>query len=304
VLCHAADIGTIVRGAYQRLTGSIALCSSGMDIQLVGRAPFALEGLGVERRPEAKDKLTFDLSGLELASPLDVAALALLAGCVDEGPQVIAPHSEEVTAYLGAMGLPAAIGWSPDVPPAVDTGFSIPVRRLEHPDEWEDTARALSGPMHEELGRDVADSVWQVLGELADNAGTHGASPVGYYIAGQFYSGRSSHMVSGMWIAVVDAGIGIRAHLSQTHGEISNDESAIKLAVQPGVTGTYPPRGYGLVDVRRYAGRQAPGRVLIRSGAGFGLSYPAPKGTGRTARYGSLQPVPGTWVMVLVGDPR
>lgn len=277
-----------------------------MKVRLYGRSPFALEGVGIDRRPKRTEKLDLDLAHLEFASPLDVAGLALLASCVDASPTVVPPEDESVTAYLAAMGLPAAIRWEIDVSPATDIGFSIPVRRLTHPDEWDDTLGEMLEPMHKNLGAELANSVQQILGELGDNAGSHGASSAGYFLAGQHYTGKTSQMVSGIWLAVVDAGVGIREHLSgrPEYEDIDTDHAAIRLAVQPGVTGTYPPRGYGLVDVRRYAGRQAPGRVLIRSGTGYGVLYPAPKGTGRTARYGELPHIPGTWVMVLAGDPR
>lgn len=276
-----------------------------MKIRLSGRAPFALEGLGVARRPKAKERLRLDLTRLEFASPLDVAGLAMLAGCSDSPPDVIPPDNPVVTGYLVGMGLPEALHWEVEIAEPSDTGFSIPVRRLHHPDEWDDNAGDLLKPLYDNLGPKLGAGVQQILGELADNAGSHGASEAGYYIAGQFYSGKSSGMVSGMWLAVVDGGIGIREHLSgrPEYKKVRSDEEAIRLAVRPGVTGTQPPRGYGLVDVPRYAGRMAPGRVLIRSGSGYGLLYPRPGG-GRTARYGPLSHLFGTWVMVLVGDPR
>jgi hypothetical protein len=278
------------------------------EVFLSGRGPIIQAGLS---RPfRAGEGLLLDLSTLEFATPLDVAGAAMLSNLATGDVTIVLPSQPRVGNYLAAMGFLDA------VPPTAEIvgrrpghrgvpAPSIPILKFSHPDEWDDLAnRNILRYLQMHLGPAGAANVVEIIGELADNAGTHGASTAGYYVAGQFYTGRTSRMPKGMWIAVVDAGIGIRRHLAASglHPVIASDAEAIQLAARPGITGTMPPRGYGLVDVRRFARRLGPGRVVIRSGDGAGLFALRPP-AGRTAWYRTLvRGIPGTWVLVHAGQ--
>jgi hypothetical protein len=255
---------------------------------------------------------SFDLRTLTFVTPFDLVGLAVLIGAAPARlPLAIAPPTDpNVCAYLQRMDLFARLGTRisvvpglPEEGPREANRALIELHRLEHPDEIDDLSREFWPRLRSRLPQELCTNLFQILGELVDNAATHGASPVGTYIAAQYYSGATSGMPEGMWIGVADAGIGIRRHLAGNprYREVPSDVAAIRLAVQKWVTGTPDRRGWGLVQVLEAAGESAPGMVVIRSGTGEGRFYVGPSGT-RTARYRALaHSVPGTWVHVLAG---
>lgn len=262
-----------------------------------------------------KADTTFDLAGLSFVTPFDLIGLAVLVGAArTEAELTVAPPVDpNVCAYLQRMDLFTVLGGRirvhPDLPeegPREPNRALIELHRLEHPDDIDDLSREFWPRLRSRLPQEVCANLFEILGELVDNAATHGASPVGSFIAAQYYSGATSSMPEGMWIGVGDAGIGIRSHLAGNprHRGLPSDVAAIRLAVQKWVTGTADRRGWGLVKVLEAAGESAPGIVVIRSGRGEGRFYVGPTGT-RTARYRHLaHQTPGTWVHVLAGHVR
>ncbi|HYN50701.1 MAG TPA: hypothetical protein VES62_07230 [Thermoleophilaceae bacterium] len=279
------------------------------SIALGGRAP--LLATNAVPWPLQADT-NFDLASLTFVTPFDLAGLAVLVGAA--GPEldlaVVPPADPNVCAYLQRMDLFAVLGnrirVEPDLPeegPREPNRALIELHRLEHPDEIDDLSREFWPRLRSRLPQKVCANLFEILGELVDNAATHGASPVGSFIAAQYYSGATSGMPEGMWIGVGDAGIGIRAHLAgnPAYSGLPSDVAAIRRSVQKWVTGTSDRRGWGLVQVLETAGESAPGIVVIRSGRGEGRFYVGPTGT-RTARYRRLaRRIPGTWIHVLAG---
>lgn len=279
------------------------------SILLGGRAPL----LATQPVPwPPKVETAFDLAGLTFVTPFDLVGLAVLVGSAPAvlGLTVVPPADPNVCAYLQRMDLFAILGdrirVEPDLPeegPRERNRALIELHRLEHPDEIDDLSRDFWPRLRSRLPQRLCTNLFEILGELVDNAATHGASRVGTYIAAQYYSGATSGMLEGMWIGVGDAGIGIRAHLAgnPAYRSLASDAAAIRLATQKWVTGTRDRRGWGLVQVLEAAGESAPGMVVIRSGRGEGRFYVGPTGT-RTARYRRLvHRTPGTWVHVLAG---
>lgn len=258
---------------------------------------------------------TFDLRGLSFLTPFDLVGLAVLVGASRPGLRLtITPPAEpNACAYLQRMNvfsvLQSRIRIHPDLPaegPREPNRALIELHRLEHPDDIDDLSREFWPRLRSRLPQEICANTFQILGELVDNAATHGRSPVGTYIAAQYYSGATSGMPEGMWIGVADAGVGVRSHLARNprYREPRSDAAAIQLAVRKWVTGTRDRRGWGLVQVLELAGEAAPGMVVIRSGRGEGRFYVGPTGT-RTARYRRLaHRTPGTWVHVLAGHVR
>jgi hypothetical protein len=282
-----------------------------MRIVLSGQAPLALGRAGPAGALADRETLILDLSPLKFATPLDVAGITLLANTLaPRRTLVILPRDAFVSTYLQRIGALDALDPSVIVtrqraanPEYEFRQPSIRLRRLLHPDDWDDIAGDVLPDLRRHLSPQLATNVVDILGELADNAGSHGYSTAGYYVVGQYYTGAESGMPPGMWVAVVDAGRGIRDHLS---GNVRyrdagvSDLQALRLAARAGVSGVDDARGYGLADVRRMAGEVAPGRVIIRTGQGVAFFAASPKG--RTARYVRVvREVPGTWVLALVG---
>ena len=80
--------------------------------------------------------------------------------------------------------------------------------------------------------RDVADPIRYVFSEMVRNVLEHSLSPTGAFVCVQYY--RQTQKIS---VGIADAGRGILDHMQQHH-QVSTSEQAIRLALQPGITGT------------------------------------------------------------------
>jgi len=280
-----------------------------VHLTLAGRAPLVL---GREMLPETRGDIVIDLSGLEFVSPLDIAGLAsyVAASPIQRQIRLTPPTSPMVANYLLRMELPAAFDgrvlvdppfepeWERDETPAL-----IELTRLRTAADLEPLITRVWARVGAQLPAATCVNVFKIVGELVDNAVTHGQSEAGTYLAAQYYSGKTSGMPEGFWIGVADAGIGIRAHLSKNPRHRGLDDArAIQAAARPRVTGTKDAhRGWGLVSVRQAAGEEAPGWVSIVSGRGEGRFFVGPDGT-RTAHYWTrMRPIRGTWALALAG---
>ncbi len=244
-----------------------------------------------------------DLRDVEWVTPFDTVTIAvefhraLRSGRI---PRVLPPRSPEVRSYLVALGFPQHVpdGWGHDDRVAVHPPL-VPLMRLGHPYDWDDALDRTWPQARTALGsKEPADNLFQILGEVVDNAVTHGKSPEGAFVCAQFHTGTTTRLGPGIWVAVADTGVGIPAHLRRhpRWKDIGSDEELIGRARQPGVTGTSDRRGYGLFEAFEAATALGRGMVLIRSGMGEARFW---LGDGRveTARYRRLQhPVRGTWV--------
>jgi hypothetical protein len=134
------------------------------------------------------------------------------------------------------------------------------------------------------------------IGELCDNAVSHGRSEHGVYVAAQRY--QSTRCV----LAIGDLGMGIPEHLRRQHPQLIDDGDAIAEATKQGVTGVAGAeaqhRGngyYHLVDEMQTT--QIPiGLLRIWSGSGrFSLAMADGRQTMRRGR-STDEPTRGTWV--------
>jgi hypothetical protein len=265
-------------------------------LKLVGPAPL-LAGI----RPVSWAPDTVDLTEVSWLTPFDVVAIASLrARLAAEGspPRLLMPLAPPVREYMIAVGLR---GESPAT--GTPRGLALGLRQLPHADAWDDLLPDVVPELFGSLPDiDLARRSLDVLGELIDNAGTHGASSTGTFVCAQYYAGGSG-LAQGLWLAVADAGPGIPAHLrlNPRYADLARDEELIRLARRPWVTGTRDRRGWGLVAVFEGAAGQSGGEVLICSGAGEGFFRPRPEGR-PFARYRARAPhLPGTWVHARLG---
>ncbi len=278
-------------------------------VPLSGRAPL-LSGCPVPWPPS--DDYTLDLSDLVFATPFDLVGLAALVHATPPSRNVVVvpPRRPGVANYLQRMDLFLVLDGRVRVVPALapelprDPGPAlVELRRLDRPDEIDDDASMLWPRLRAKLPYEVCRGLFEILGELVDNAATHGRGAAGTFVAAQYYSGATSGMPEGFWIGVADGGIGIRDHLRHNprYFAVESDIAAIRFSVQPWVTGTTDRRGWGLRTVLEKAGALAPGRVVIRSGIGEG-AFSVNRGGATTAHYRTHEPgIPGTWVHVLAG---
>ena len=251
-----------------------------------------------------------DLSELVWATPFDVAAMAVLwltAEAQGHAPRVVLPANPQVKSYLVDMGLDRVIpgAWGGGGGSAVNTPW-VKLTRLRAGEEWDDLQADLLATGHPALGsHEITRRVLEILGELVDNATTHGESEVGTLVCAQRYTGETSGLPAGVWLGIADAGVGIPRHLRRNpkYQGVASDLRLIALARQKWVTGTADHRGWGLVDVFEEAAAAGPSQVIIRSGRGEGRFRPRPGGSPH-ARYREFRrAIPGTWIHVQVEAP-
>ena len=253
-----------------------------------------------------------DLSRLSFATPLDLVALACLLNTSgdDAGVTLIPPVDVQVSNYLQRMELAASFDGrvlvSPSFVPETprdETPSLIELTRVRGLSDVQPIVDKLMPKLATVLSRVACGHVFQIISELLENAATHGDSAVGTFIAAQYYTGATSGMPPGFWIGVADAGVGFRAHMAR-NSEYRDVDSvdAIRIASQRGVSSSSDPsRGLGLASVRRAAGHEGRGIVMIRSGDGEGRFFVGPQGA--TARYRPLPKIQGTWILALAGTP-
>jgi hypothetical protein len=279
-----------------------------MRVELAGRLP-TLRG-NVQVSPADEGRAVLDARRLLFASPLDLAAITALAYADGEEPRVtlLLPKDPAVTSYLQRMDvlrrLPQGTEVCGPTQPEQRTDKSkvlLEVSPLSPATADELVARVgtLTG---ERLGRHAAAQVFKCVGELIDNALSHGQSPLGAFVSAQAYTGATSGR-PGFEFAVCDTGIGVLSHLrsNPVYADIPNTLSALGCAIQPGVSGTGDRRGNGLADLLEIT-QEGVGRLVLRSGDGI-ASIAVRHGRRRDAFADSSLTIRGTWAWLRARFP-
>jgi anti-sigma regulatory factor (Ser/Thr protein kinase) len=134
--------------------------------------------------------------------------------------------------YLVRMGLFDILGVEPpvEVTEHEASGRFIPLTNIRDAATLKATITDLVPLLHAPPA--VADPIRYVFSEMVRNVLEHAGSPVGAYVCAQYY--KRSNKIS---IGIADFGVGIRDTMKRFH-PVPDDASAIRLALQPGVTGT------------------------------------------------------------------
>lgn len=199
--------------------------------------------------------LTLDLTELDSADPL---FLIRLKGVVDwhcaagYAVKLVSPRRAGVRRYLERMHLAA------DLPGGCESDLStlgagagndvlIPIRRLRCAADAVTLDQELEtlylAHFRGKLGP-LAEIFTRTIGEITDNATTHGESAGGAYVAAQRYSDDRCVF------AIGDLGVGIPEHLRRAMPQLADDEAAIREATREGVSGTGDStRGLGYQEV-------------------------------------------------------
>jgi hypothetical protein len=235
--------------------------------------------------------------------------VALAHVAADEGacPALITPSDTNVTSYLQRMdlirNLPAGTeidGHLPDDHQRVDLSHRLMEVSHVTMDNVEDVVTRVGRMITTHYDRGVRGRVFQAVGELIDNAVSHGASARGAFMAAQAYTGVTSGR-RGLEFAVCDTGIGVLAHLRRnpSHDDLHDACTALARALRPGVTGTTEPRGHGLDDLLGVTRERGVARLVLRSEDGIAnvvVRRQEPRSLYATC---NLQ-VPGTWAWLRV----
>ena len=276
-----------------------------MHLDLAGNRPLHEPDLPIRDRADSGRGLVIDASRLEFASPLDLAATAALAhvhAAAGEPADLVLPKDPNIASYLRRMDL------LDHVPPGTRVlGPLAPEERMDR------TAKLLevtlltpgnAGEISERIGRLATGNLgppfgrrtFKAVGELIDNATTHGQGSPGAYICAQAYTGQTTAH-PGLQVAVCDTGMGVLAHLSGNprHAALAEDIHALQCAVKPGVTGTTDERGNGLPDLLAASSPVGDTRLLLRSGDGLLTVQHGPVASSTVGAVSGAARVKGTW---------
>ena len=147
----------------------------------------------------------------------------------------------------------------------------------------------------------LAEAFTRTVGEISDNATTHGHSRVGTsYVAAQRY--EHDRCV----LAIGDLGVGIPEHMRRTFPGLQDDGEAIREATKEGVSGTGDPlRGVGyqyVIDGLKET-KIAHGELCVWSGNGR-FRVETQNGIQERRRAWSVEEATsGTWVRLELQGP-
>ncbi|MBI5210922.1 MAG: hypothetical protein HY927_13215 [Elusimicrobia bacterium] len=133
--------------------------------------------------------------------------------------------------YLVRMGLFKSLGIPSDISivehePA---GRFIPITRVRTSDELSRFMAEMIPLLHLEPGQ--ARTIGYIVSELARNVIEHAEAEHGALLCAQYYKKSNS-----IRIGIADTGVGVKATISRSHAA-ETDLDAIRLALQPGITG-------------------------------------------------------------------
>jgi hypothetical protein len=280
-----------------------------VHLDVCGRHPLLTRGPVVD--DDGLSGLTIDMSGLTFASPLDLTAVAALADQAarrDQQVTLIRPVDTGVEAYVERMDLyeqldpRTTVTASAPAGPRSDQGHVlVEVGRVATTAEASAIGTRFAGVATNQGFGSAVPGLFRALGELLDNAATHGRSEGGAFAAAQFYTGKTSRR-QGFELAVCDTGVGVREHLGQRHRR-ATDQAALELATLAKITGTDDPgRGYGLHDVVQYVGRHAQAAFVLASGGT--AVYTSQRGGLLMKTVTAMStPIEGTWAWLRVRLP-
>jgi hypothetical protein len=280
-----------------------------MRIELAGRQPLLRQT--PVHDADRRDVLILDARKLTFASPLELTAIpALVHYGTNHGAttSIVVPDDLSVTSYLVRMDVFAClppecevVGDLPRQARADRSGSLIEVLPVSAGGEQVLVDRV--GRLAFTLDHGLRHPAFQGIGELIDNAISHGTSDIGAFAAAQMYTGATTGQ-RGLEFAICDTGIGILAHLRNRRRYRMRRSApwALRQALRRGVTGTRDKRGNGLSDLFKIT--EAGGHVRLFLRSGDGLASVVARQHDRRRRYVTTpDPIPGTWAWLRVRHP-
>jgi anti-sigma regulatory factor (Ser/Thr protein kinase) len=152
------------------------------------------------------------------------------------------------TNYAGRMGLFKHLNVSYDaaVQEHEEAGRFLPLAQVRTRDELAAVIADVSALLHLDKEPDGLAAVQYCVSELLRNVLEHSGSQEGAYVCAQRYVNKNPKRVS---IAVADCGWGISQHLGYAYPAAKSDSGiALRLAMQPGITGAHKEGVYGATD--------------------------------------------------------
>jgi hypothetical protein len=286
-----------------------------MHMRLDGNKPLvglaAASNDAVDLTLTSGEDLVIDACDLAFASPLDLTAMVAAAHVARKaGPVTLrVPSDISVAAYLQRMDVARRLppsakieGSFPSETRAQLMGSLLEVTRLDA-ESAEDVGASVGRLVTDHFPDSRGRHVFGAVGELLDNAASHGTSDIGAFVAAQTYTGKTSGS-RGFEVAVADTGMGVLAHLRQNpeFKGLNSAAQALAAALEPGVSGAPNKRGYGLGDLIGAAAASGQIEFHLRSGdAGIRVTgYPPSAHMGVLTR---RMTIVGTWAWLRVAIP-
>ncbi|MEU3298067.1 hypothetical protein ABZ722_37905 [Streptomyces longwoodensis] len=281
-----------------------------MLLELPGRHPLLRGALRLHE--PSQPGLVVDARRLEFASPLDLAAVTALAHTHATGGNEIAlllPERRGVASYLRRMDLlkhlpqgSRIVGSLPEEERNDHSARLMEVTRLTAA-AVRDVNQRIGLVATNHLGKRFGRQAFTGLGELIDNAVSHGTSELGAFITAQAYSGRTTGRRR-LEVSICDTGVGVLDHLRRNpeHSGVTDSIHALERALRPRVSGTDEDRGYGLPDVLAGVSKTAITSLILRSGDGTVTASHYREHTLTTYKRASER-VTGTWAWLRVSFP-
>lgn len=227
-------------------------------------------------KPRQVDQVRVDLSHIHFVDPYGVVGLAVLIEAIARRtrrpPMIVLPTNPNVTGYLsrlGAWDLLGEIGEIHSSSPLAshvsgsDSDVLLELSRITSPTDVKKILGNLSTIVANNLGYSKASvtAVMNTLSELCQNIVDH-SDTTGWAVAQRYHRRNGDCFV---WIAVADAGIGIKQSLGKRYGTQNwTHFDAIVYALKKNVS-RLPNRGLGLHMVKRIVDDFG-GSLHVRSG--------------------------------------
>jgi anti-sigma regulatory factor (Ser/Thr protein kinase) len=134
--------------------------------------------------------------------------------------------------YLIRMGLFDRLGIDPgtSIQQHEEAGRFVPLTQIKSADELKQAIINLVPLLHAPPA--VADPIKYIFSEMVRNVIEHSDSPVGAIVCAQYY--RETKRIA---IGIADSGRGVLSSMIRHH-RVRTSQEAIRLALQPGITGT------------------------------------------------------------------
>jgi anti-sigma regulatory factor (Ser/Thr protein kinase) len=166
--------------------------------------------------------------------------------------------------YLEESGFCQLFG-DTEPPPLDKHDFRVCLQRIRDSAGIAPFAKSVAQMLHIE-DEDVTGAISYALVELLRNVVQHSRSSIGGLAMAQYFP--RSGLVE---LVVVDRGIGVQAHISQTYRDIQTDMQAIDLAVLPHHSGTFGQGMYGAMKDNAGLGLFFVNEIAIRGGGSFAI---------------------------------
>jgi anti-anti-sigma regulatory factor len=261
---------------------------------------------------DGESTVTIDMTGLTFVSPLDLTAIAAIADAAilrGQSVRLICPADASVASYIERMDLLTQFDArvSVEAQPAAgaradSTQVLVELTRVTSSDAASVLGSSFGDLAEAQFGSGAL-ALFKCLGELLDNAASHGKSLGGGFAAAQYYTGTTSGR-HGLELAVSDNGAGVLGHLGRRYKNLATDRAALEAAVRGPVSGLAETgRGWGLHDIVQLTGAASRAAFVLASGQ-TALYKSQRDGRLVTKLTPLAAPIEGTWAWLRVRLPK